>query len=77
MPSADRTIDTSGLSCPLPILKTKKALADLPQGAILEVIATDPAAPGDIAAFCKATGNALLDSGSRDKSFWFTIRCAG
>lgn len=67
------TLDTSGLSCPLPILKTKKALAGMAAGATIEVVATDPAAPKDFAAFCRATGNALLDSGVRGDSYWFLI----
>jgi tRNA 2-thiouridine synthesizing protein A len=60
----DRTIDLSGLNCPLPILRAKKALADMASGAVLEVIATDPGAPGDFSAFCRQTGNTLLQSDS-------------
>jgi tRNA 2-thiouridine synthesizing protein A len=70
----DLTLDTSGLSCPIPILKAKKALAGMAAGATLEVVATDPAAPKDFEAFCRATGNTLLDSGSRGPAFWFLIR---
>ncbi|RBH38464.1 hypothetical protein C3F00_043170 [Pseudomonas sp. MWU13-2860] len=58
----DKTIDLSGLNCPLPILRAKKALADMDSGAVLEVIATDPGAPKDFEAFCRQTGNALLTS---------------
>lgn len=71
---ADVTLDTSGLSCPIPILKAKKALAAMSGGATLEVVATDPAAPKDFEAFCRATGNVLVDSGSRGQAFWFLIK---
>lgn len=58
----DKQLDTSGLNCPLPILRAKKALADMESGTVLEVIATDPGAPKDFEAFCRQTGNALLES---------------
>lgn len=70
----DRTLDVSGLACPIPILKAKKALTEMASGATLEVLATDPAAPKDFVAFCKATGNALVDSGMRGGTFWFLIK---
>lgn len=71
---ADVTLDTSGLSCPIPILKAKKALSAMSPGATLEVLATDPAAPKDFEAFCRATGNVLIESGNRGQAFWFLIR---
>ncbi|BEV72487.1 MULTISPECIES: sulfurtransferase TusA family protein [unclassified Paludibacterium] len=55
----DRSLDLSGLNCPLPILRAKKALADMASGSTLEVLATDPGAPADFAAFCRQTGNTL------------------
>lgn len=58
----DKQLDTSGLNCPLPILRAKKALAEMASGTVLEVIATDPGAPKDFEAFCRQTGNALLES---------------
>ncbi|WP_159880194.1 MULTISPECIES: sulfurtransferase TusA family protein [Aquitalea] len=58
----NRLIDLSGLNCPLPILRAKKALADMESGSVLEVIATDAGAPKDFEAFCRQTGNALLES---------------
>lgn len=64
--SFDLEIDTSGLRCPLPILRTKKALAQLESGQVVKVITTDPNAKGDFDAFTEQTGNALLaqiDSG--------------
>ena len=60
--TADQDIDLSGLNCPLPILRAKKALADMSSGQVLRVTATDPGAPGDFAAFCRQTGNTLEDS---------------
>ncbi len=60
--TADNAIDPSGLNCPLPILRAKKALAELTSGQVLRVTATDPGAPGDFAAFCRQTGNVLEDS---------------
>ena len=54
---ADKTLDTKGLACPLPILKTKKVLSELPKGATLEVLATDPGSVPDFKAFCESTGN--------------------
>jgi tRNA 2-thiouridine synthesizing protein A len=58
---ADKTLDLKGLNCPLPVMKTKKALNALPKGATLEVLATDPGAPADFEAFCETTGNRLLE----------------
>ena len=53
-------LDTSGLNCPLPILKTKKALKGMAAGETLQLLATDPGSVADIAAFCKQTGNDLI-----------------
>ncbi len=74
--NADRTIDTSGLACPIPILKTKKALSEMPAGTMLEVVATDPAAPKDFDAFCRATGNTLEQSWEDAGAYRFLIRRA-
>jgi tRNA 2-thiouridine synthesizing protein A len=71
---ADQLLDCSGLNCPLPILKTKKALAALPPGGVLEVRATDPGAVKDFEAFCRSTGNQLLDSRVEGKTYVFLIR---
>lgn len=59
--TADQILDTSGLKCPLPVLKARKVLADMPAGAILRVIATDPGAPEDFRHFCEAAGHRLLE----------------
>ena len=56
----DQTLDVTGLKCPFPILKAKKALAQMNAGQVLQVLATDAAAPDDFAAFCRQTGHVLL-----------------
>jgi tRNA 2-thiouridine synthesizing protein A len=58
----DKELDARGLNCPLPILRTKKALTDMLSGQVLKVLATDPGAVKDFAAFSKQTGNPLLSS---------------
>lgn len=58
---ATKEIDTRGLNCPLPILKAKKALADLSSGQTLRVVATDPGSVRDFQAFARQTGNELVD----------------
>ncbi|KPN71628.1 sulfurtransferase TusA family protein [Neisseria sp. 83E34] len=62
----EQTLDVTGLKCPLPILRAKKALAALETGDELTVLATDAGAPDDFAAFCKQTGHALLVSETLD-----------
>ena len=57
----DKEIDTRGLKCPLPILKAKKALADLSSGQTLKVVSTDEGSVRDFQAFTKQTGNELVD----------------
>jgi len=56
----DKELDARGLNCPLPILKAKKALADMSSGQLLKVIATDAGANRDFQAFAKQTGNTLI-----------------
>jgi tRNA 2-thiouridine synthesizing protein A len=58
----DKEIDTSGLNCPLPILRAKKALSEMQSGQVLKVIATDPGAWRDFEAFARQTGNTLLQA---------------
>jgi tRNA 2-thiouridine synthesizing protein A len=60
MPAPDAILDTVGLRCPLPVLKARRALAGLAGGAVLEVLASDPAAADDFTAFCRATGHRLV-----------------
>ena len=71
---ADQVLDAKGLNCPLPILRAKKALKDVPVGGTLQVLATDPGAVKDFEAFCRTTGNDLLESKSEGKQFEFLIR---
>lgn len=59
LPDADMEVDASGLKCPLPILRAKKALAQLQSGQVLKVITTDTHAVADFQAFARQTGNAL------------------
>ncbi len=69
------TLDTKGMNCPLPILKAKKALKDLPAGDLLEVIATDPGSVRDFDSFCRTTGNELMETDFGDDGFYtFTIK---
>jgi tRNA 2-thiouridine synthesizing protein A len=74
---ATQTLDTSGLNCPLPILKTKKALKGMAAGETLELLATDPGSVADIAAFCNQTGNDLMESGEEGGTYRFVIKNNG
>jgi tRNA 2-thiouridine synthesizing protein A len=69
----DKILDAKGLNCPLPILKAKKALQEVPVGGTLEVWATDPGSVADFTAFCRATGNALREQGGENGVFRFLI----
>jgi tRNA 2-thiouridine synthesizing protein A len=70
----DKELDAKGLSCPLPILKTKKALNDLASGQVLKVLSTDPGSVKDMQAFAKQTGNALVESTAEGNTFVFFMR---
>jgi len=67
--AVDKEIDTRGLNCPLPILRAKKALADMLQGQVLKVVSTDPGSNRDFQAFCKQTGNHLLGQQNVGKDY--------
>jgi tRNA 2-thiouridine synthesizing protein A len=71
---ADQVLDVKGLNCPLPILRAKKALSNLAVGNTLEVLATDPGAVKDFEAFCRTTGNELVESKTEGDAFRFVIR---
>ena len=71
---ADKVLDAKGLNCPLPILKAKKALKDVPDNGTLEILSTDPGSVADFQAFCRATGNELLESGEGDGVYTFLIK---
>lgn len=72
-----QTLDVKGLNCPLPILRAKKALKDVPTGATLQVLATDPGAVKDFEAFCRSTGNQLLESKVEGGIYSFLIKRGG
>ena len=70
----DRDLDVKGLNCPLPILRTKKALAEMESGQVLRVQATDPGSVKDFAAFAKQTGNELLEQKEENRVFEFYLK---
>ncbi len=69
-----QTLDARGLNCPLPILRTKKALNALQSGDLLKVISTDPGSLNDMASFCQQTGNTLVASNKSGHKLEFVIR---
>ncbi|OWW22153.1 sulfurtransferase TusA family protein [Noviherbaspirillum denitrificans] len=70
----DKDLDARGLNCPLPILKAKKALAEMTSGQILRVMATDPGSVRDFQAFARQTGNDLVGQSENDKEFTFFMK---
>jgi len=70
----DREVDARGLNCPLPILRTKKALNRMTTGQTIRVLTTEPGSVRDFRAFCRQSGNELVGDGERDGAFWFVIR---
>ncbi len=76
MAQFDQELDASGLNCPLPILRAKKALTGMQSGKILHIIATDPGSVKDFEAFAKQTGNALIESREEGGKFHFLIQKA-
>ena len=71
---AQKELDTRGLNCPLPILKAKKALADMTSGQVLKVLATDPGSMRDFQAFARQTGNELVEQAAIDDEFIHYLR---
>ena len=74
MANFDQELDASGLNCPLPILRAKKALGSMTAGQVLHIIATDPGAVKDFEAFAKQTGNELTDSREEGGKFYFLLK---
>jgi len=74
MVEIDAQLDARGLNCPLPILRTRKAINALEAGQVLEVIASDPGAVKDMDSFCRQTGHELLENSSDEEQFTFLIR---
>ena len=68
------TLDVKNLNCPLPILKAKKALREVPVNALLEVLATDPGAEKDFIAFCANTGHELIENEQNDGIYRIVLR---
>jgi len=71
---AHKELDTRGLNCPLPILKAKKALADMSTGDVLKIVATDPGSVRDFQAFARQTGNELIEQTSANDEFVHYLR---
>ena len=71
---ADKEIDARGLNCPLPILRAKKALAELSTGQTLKVVATDPGSMRDFQAFAKQTGHELVEQSTMDEEYIHVLR---
>ncbi len=74
MANFDQELDASGLNCPLPILRAKKALSGMDAGQVLHIIATDPGAVKDFEAFAKQTGNTLTESREEGGKFYFLMK---
>ena len=74
MSNFDQELDASGLNCPLPILKAKKAINGLASGQVLHIIATDPGSVKDFASFCSQTGNVLTESTEEGGKYHFLIK---
>ena len=74
MLQAQKEIDTRGLNCPLPILKAKKALADMSSGDELKVISTDPGSVRDFQAFARQTGNELVEQATNADEYIHLLR---
>jgi TusA-related sulfurtransferase len=70
----DHELDTRGLNCPLPILKTKKVLTTMQSGQTIRVVSTDPGSLRDFAAFAKQTGNELLSQETQGKDFIHVLK---
>ena len=71
---SEHKLDAKGLNCPLPILKAKKALKDVPDGEVLEIEATDPGSVADFEAFCRQTGNEMIGSSQDGDVYSFSIK---
>jgi len=74
MSTYDLELDARGLNCPLPILRAKKSIQSLSVGQVLRIVSTDPGSVKDFEAFCKQTGNELLDSAQDGGEYAFNIR---
>lgn len=73
-PKPNKVLDCSGLLCPLPVVKTSKAIKEIEVGQVLQMIATDPGAPPDMEAWSRQTGHEMLESGEENGKFIFYFR---
>jgi len=73
-PEGALVLDTRGFNCPIPVLKTRKAMKSVAEGGLLLVVATDPASPLDFEVYCHRAGNPLEDQWHKDELFGFLIR---
>ena len=71
---ADHVVDAKGLNCPLPILRAKKGLREIPVGGILQLLATDPGSVKDMEAFCRQTGHELVESADADGVYTYLVK---
>ena len=74
---ADAILDATGLLCPLPVLKARRALREVPPGGVLEVLATDPGATGDFRHFCQTTGCEMLEASETNGVLRFRLKKPG
>lgn len=75
--AVERVLGMRGLACPLPVLKARRAMREVPAGALLKVRATDPGAPADFKGFCEVTGHRLEDKAEADGVYSFLIQANG
>jgi len=73
----NRALDARGLFCPMPIVKLKKAVKEMADGEVIKVLATDPGSKRDVEAWCRKTGNSLLEASEADGVFTYIIRKEG
>ena len=74
IPEANKVLDCSGMLCPIPVIKTSKAIKEITVGQVLKMISTDPGAPPDMEAWSRQTGHELLDSHQENGKFVFYFR---
>lgn len=72
--AVDKVLDCTGMMCPLPVIKTSRAIKEVEVGQVLEMIATDPGAVPDMEAWSRQTGHEMLDSTEQDGKYVFTFR---
>ena len=74
MSTTATTLDARGLSCPLPIVKTAKAIREMSSGELLELLATDPGSVPDVSAWCRSTGHTLVEQSEEGGTYRFLIQ---